>query len=159
MSALLFAMGKDARPRFHLSVCATYRTILPWMAQETQYCSLRYILGTVYSGNTEASEISPGRSQLCFSLGGAFRRSERMAADSTCERISDMFGEILSLPYHVADGESLYRLVLGCASRAVGASDRLNVTTPLLVTSAVQCISSCSNPRICHLKICMSVEK
>lgn len=24
----------------------TYRTILPWMAQETQYCSLRYILGT-----------------------------------------------------------------------------------------------------------------
>ena len=38
---------------------ATYRTILPWMAQETQYCSLRYILGTVYSGNTDASEISP----------------------------------------------------------------------------------------------------
>lgn len=37
----------------------TYRTILPWIAQETQYCSLRYILGTVYSENTEASEISP----------------------------------------------------------------------------------------------------
>jgi hypothetical protein len=37
---------------------------------------------------------------------------------------------------HVADGESLYRLVLGCASRAVGASDRLDVTTTLLVTSA-----------------------
>ncbi|CAL3971669.1 unnamed protein product [Diplocarpon coronariae] len=29
------------------------------MAHETQYCSLRYILGTVYSGNTDASEISP----------------------------------------------------------------------------------------------------
>lgn len=41
------------------SQCVTYRTILPWMAQETQYCSLRYILGTVYSGNTDASEISP----------------------------------------------------------------------------------------------------
>ena len=38
---------------------STYRTILPWMAQETQYCSLRYILGTVYSEKTEASEISP----------------------------------------------------------------------------------------------------
>lgn len=37
----------------------TYRTILPWMAQETQYCSLRYILGTVYSAKTEASEMSP----------------------------------------------------------------------------------------------------
>lgn len=31
------------------------------MAQETQYCSLRYILGTVYSANTEASEISPAK--------------------------------------------------------------------------------------------------
>jgi hypothetical protein len=43
------------------SQCITYRTIFPWMAQETQYCSLRYILGTVYSGNTDASEISPRR--------------------------------------------------------------------------------------------------
>jgi hypothetical protein len=41
------------------SQCVTYRTIFPWIAQETQYCSLRYILGTVYSGNTDASEISP----------------------------------------------------------------------------------------------------
>lgn len=39
----------------------TYRTILPWIAQETQYCSFRYILGTVYSWKTEASEISPGK--------------------------------------------------------------------------------------------------
>lgn len=29
------------------------------MAQDTQYCNLRYILGTAYSGKTEASEISP----------------------------------------------------------------------------------------------------
>lgn len=29
------------------------------MAQETQYCSFRYILGTVYSAKTEASEMSP----------------------------------------------------------------------------------------------------
>jgi len=28
------------------------------MAQETQYCSFRYIFGTVYSEKTEASEIS-----------------------------------------------------------------------------------------------------
>lgn len=38
---------------------STYRTILPWIAHETQYWSLRYILGTVYSGKTDASEISP----------------------------------------------------------------------------------------------------
>lgn len=36
-----------------------YRTILPWMAHETQYWSFRYILGTEYSAKTEASEISP----------------------------------------------------------------------------------------------------
>jgi len=41
------------------SQVVAYRTILPWMAQETQYCNLRYILGTVYSVNTDASEISP----------------------------------------------------------------------------------------------------
>lgn len=43
-------------------VGGTYRTILPWMAQDTQYWSFRYILGTAYSGNTEASEISPAKS-------------------------------------------------------------------------------------------------
>ena len=40
------------------------RTILPWIAQETQYWSFRYILGTVYSGKTEASEMSPAQSQF-----------------------------------------------------------------------------------------------
>lgn len=39
---------------------------------------------------------------------------------------------------HVADGESLDGLVLGSASRAVGASDGLDVTTALLVTSAIE---------------------
>jgi hypothetical protein len=38
---------------------------------------------------------------------------------------------------HVADGESLDRLVLGSASRAVGAADGLNVAAALLVTAAV----------------------
>jgi hypothetical protein len=38
---------------------------------------------------------------------------------------------------HVPDGESLYRLVLGCASRAVGATDGLDVATTLLVAAAV----------------------
>ena len=37
----------------------TYRTILPWMAQDTQYWSFKYIFGTAYSAKTEASEISP----------------------------------------------------------------------------------------------------
>ena len=38
---------------------------------------------------------------------------------------------------HVADGESLDCLVLGCASRAVGAADGLDVAATLLVTAAV----------------------
>jgi hypothetical protein len=42
----------------------------------------------------------------------------------------------MEIAHHVADRESLYRLVLGSASRAVGASDRLDVTAALLVTSA-----------------------
>lgn len=37
---------------------------------------------------------------------------------------------------HVADGESLDRLVLRSASRAVGAADGLDVATTLLVTTA-----------------------
>ena len=37
---------------------------------------------------------------------------------------------------HISYCESLDCLVLGSASRAVGASDRLDVTTSLLVTSA-----------------------
>lgn len=36
---------------------------------------------------------------------------------------------------HVADGESLDRLVLGRASRAVGAADGLDVAATLLVTA------------------------
>lgn len=51
----------------------TYRTIFPWMAQETQYWSFRYILGTVYSGKTEASEISPARIVSPEFLGGGGR--------------------------------------------------------------------------------------
>ena len=37
---------------------------------------------------------------------------------------------------HVADGEALDRLVLGSASRAVGAADRLDVAAAVLVTTA-----------------------
>jgi len=48
------------------------RTIFPWMAQLTQYWSFKYILGTVYSAKTEASEIS------------------RIAADSTMLRIVNL---------------------------------------------------------------------
>ena len=39
---------------------------------------------------------------------------------------------------HVADGESLDRLVLGGASRAVGATDRLDVAPAVLVAAAVK---------------------
>jgi len=38
---------------------------------------------------------------------------------------------------HVADGEALDRLVLGCASRAVGAADGLDVAATFLVAAVV----------------------
>ena len=38
---------------------------------------------------------------------------------------------------HVPDGEPLDRLVLGRASRTVGATDRLHMATTILVASAV----------------------
>ena len=38
---------------------------------------------------------------------------------------------------HVADGESLDRLVLWCTPRTVGAADGLDVTSSLLVATAV----------------------
>lgn len=38
---------------------------------------------------------------------------------------------------HVANCKSFDRLILGCTSRAVGASDWLDVASPFLVTSAM----------------------
>lgn len=46
---------------------------------------------------------------------------------------------------HVPDCESLDRLVLGSASRAVGAADGLDVATTLLVASAVFMLVSASS--------------
>ena len=87
----------------------TYRTIFPWMAQETQYWSFRYILGTVYSGKTEASEISPAqivsrcplvyrRSDLCV-RGRVADVDVRIAADSTMLRMVNLL-IALSLGVH-----------------------------------------------------------
>lgn len=42
---------------------------------------------------------------------------------------------------HVADGKSLDRFVLWCASRAIGASDGLDVAAAFLVTSAGEVVS------------------
>jgi len=39
--------------------------------------------------------------------------------------------------HHVTDGESLDGLIFGCASRAVGAADGLDVAAALLVTAVV----------------------
>jgi hypothetical protein len=83
----------------------------------------------VYSGKTEASEISPVQDvSPCPPAIAVF--DARSAAG--CGRRTD--GGRLD---HVADGESLDRLVLGCASRAVGAADGLDVAATLLVTAAV----------------------
>jgi hypothetical protein len=87
----------------------------------------------VYSGKTEASEISPVRAVSPCLL--------RRAGDEFCPRSGEGIrrrtdGSGLD---HVADGKSLDRLVLGSASRAVGAADRLDVAATLLVTAAVVC--------------------
>jgi hypothetical protein len=113
-----------------------YRTIFPWMAQETQYWSFKYILGTAYSAKTEASEISPIQENPTFSLHISSKFHDQGWWGRTNGSRFD----------HVADGESLDRLVLGSASRAVGASDRVDVTTALLVTSAVR--RKCQNDGI-----------
>ena len=63
------------------------RTILPWIAQETQYWSLRYILGTVYSGKTEASEMSPARSQFQGSSHAGVRKANSTAV--ACAILAD----------------------------------------------------------------------
>ena len=47
---------------------------------------------------------------------------------------------------HVADGKSLDRLILGSASRAVGATDGLDVAATLLVTAAVEVLVVCPSP-------------
>lgn len=53
---------------------------------------------------------------------------------------------------HVADGESLDRLILGSASRAVAAADGLGVAAALLVAAAVKMLASNSHgSRLCHV--------
>ena len=104
------------------------------MAHETQYWSFKYILGTVYSGKTEASEISPV--QLLVHDPGASGGPRVRGRRTDGGRLN-----------HVADGESLDRLVLGSASRAVGAADGLDVAAALLVTAAVGALVVASRAR------------
>ena len=68
------------------------------MAQETQYCNFKYILGTEYSGKTEASEISPEdrAEMLVWEYIGRLPNwmisgyGIRIAADSTMLRIVNL---------------------------------------------------------------------
>lgn len=107
------------------------------MAHETQYCSFKYIFGTAYSGKTEASEISPGikphvsvrSSRWCGVFPVDFHRVGKPRGEA---RRTDS-----STLNHVADGESLDRLVLWCTPRTIGAADGLDVTSSLLVATAV----------------------
>ena len=81
------------------------------MAQETQYCSFRYILGTVYSAKTEASEMSP-REQLAtlhtWRLEGK-GVDARIAADSTMLR---MVKRLMALSLGVQREQLLHRMGL-----------------------------------------------
>lgn len=92
---------------------------MPWIAQETQYCSLRYILGTVYSANTEASEISPDGEKMFSSIG--------LEGKSACRSPGSRIRTDSCRLDHVADGEPLDGLILGSASRAVAAPDGVDV--------------------------------
>ena len=71
------------------------------------------------SPQPETYRINPAR-EIGYLVGDAMRRH------TDCCRFD-----------HVADGESFDCLILGRTSRAVRASDRLNVTSPLLVTTAM----------------------
>jgi hypothetical protein len=93
----------------YVAKAKTYRTIFPWIAHETQYWSFKYILGTVYSGKTDASEISPVQQVSPNALSHAERRfpratkgamgDVRMAADSTMLRMVNLL-IALSLGVH-----------------------------------------------------------
>jgi len=90
-----------------------------------------------------------GRSTVATTFAGT--DTDDLAVDSTRDTVLKLevhlgncvFGEYGSIRDitnssrldHVTDGESLYRLILGCASGAVGTSDRLDMTATLLVTS------------------------
>jgi len=99
------------------------------MAHETQYWSFKYIFGTAYSAKTEASLISPGNQSCQSSFPLAFCNLH------PCSSLFMLFPLIFLYPFlsiseprrvgkrtdsggldHVADGESLDCLVLGCAS-------------------------------------------
>lgn len=61
------------------------------MAHETQYCSFRYILGTEYSGKTEASEISPAhRTRQSVFVYGRFRPILIFCGDSRADGLLDV---------------------------------------------------------------------
>jgi hypothetical protein len=116
------------------------------MAQDTQYWSFKYILGTAYSAKTEASEISPVGARTLVALVRLYllklvfgHRSGISVVDSRCsEKLSRTDGSRLD---HVADGETLDGLVLGDAAGAVGAAHRLDVAAAILVATAIKSIS------------------
>lgn len=115
------------------------------MAQDTQYCSLRYILGTAYSGKTEASEISPrNRCQIVVHQFSFFFFHAETLGRSDFE---DLRHTDCGRFDHVSDCESLYCLILWCASGAVGASNGLDVPSALLVATAVPCMLA-SSPQL-----------
>jgi hypothetical protein len=117
--------------------------------------SLRYILGTVYSGNTEASEMSPAQyvspRLISSSIYGLY------GSQSMCVARTDSGGL-----NHVADGESLDCLVLGSASRAVGAADGLDVAAALLVATAIDGLAACpscvSSASVCRRGVRAGLE-
>jgi len=89
----------------------------------------------VYSGKTEASEISPAQ-LVSHSIASVKTARESPHIIHSCASLVGERTDGGRLD-HVPDGKSLYRLVLGCASRAVGATDGLDVATTLLVAAAV----------------------
>lgn len=83
----------------------------------------------VHLGNRVLSEHRGIRDITC---GGEDMVSNRCSSNRWCRRRTD--GSGLN---HVADGEALDGLVLGSASRAVGAADGLDVAAALLVAAVV----------------------
>jgi hypothetical protein len=109
----------------------------------------------VYSGNTEASEMSPAQyvspRLISSSIYGLY------GSQSMCVARTDSGGL-----NHVADGESLDCLVLGSASRAVGAADGLDVAAALLVATAIDGLAACpscvSSASVCRRGVRAGLE-
>ena len=135
--------------RIRLSATLRARTTRPWTAHDTQYCCLMYNLGRVYS--SPLPYLSPNltfidRSITNISLGGSINH---------VSHLETLDGLILFLI------EQLHNLYLSYTTEAVGATNRVHMTSSLLRTTmiSIRCqhrlspFHNSSNRKISYLRL------